>query len=219
MKAIIVLVSLILLFSFVSADSSGGVLIGKQNECVTLPQSCSGCTFVELSHVVYPNLTQEVVDGIMTKVGTNYNHSFCSTSNTGNYHYCTNGDVDGTNTTSCKDFIITTNGNDKPQEFVVVFFAIAFLTLVCGLLGLLIYNIAHMVQWDFDLRDLIFNFSAYFALFIVYILGEEYLGNLFIGDFLLWMIGVTAVTNMILPVIAFVLTYVRGGLDGNQEAY
>jgi len=64
--------------------------------------------------------------------------------------------------------------------------------------------------------DLIFNISTYFVIFIVYILGEQYLGNTFINDFLVWMIGVGAVTTVILPIIAFVLAIVKGELKSNE---
>ena len=201
------------------AEESGGTLLGKEGECVELLQECASCTYVNLTTIQYPNMSKQNIHLPMTKNGMSYNISFCSTQESGCFVYCFVGDVDATPTISCKDFNITPNGKEKPSGIVVVFFSILFLIFVCGLISLLIYNIAHMVQWDFDMRDLIYNISSYFGLFVTYIFAKEYMGNAFVEDFLVWLIGVAAVTNIILPMIAFIMSYVKGGLEGGNNGY
>jgi len=95
-------------------------------------------------------------------------------------------------------------------------FVIIFLIFVGGMLGLLLYTIFHLIQWDFDANDLIINVSTYFVMFAAYILGKTYLGNSFIDDFFSWLIGVGGLTMVILPIIAFFISYVKGGLKSNE---
>jgi len=102
----------LLLIGIVSAEESGGVLIGKQNDCLQIPQECTSCSYVTLTSIQYPNMSRSYINAVMTKQGSSYNYSFCDTSNLGNYIYCTTGDVDGTDTTACKDFKITSDGSN-----------------------------------------------------------------------------------------------------------
>jgi len=107
-------------------------------------------------------------------------------------------------------------GTILPQVQPLICFVIIFLIFVGGMLGLLLYTIFHLIQWDFDANDLIINVSTYFVMFAAYILGKTYLGNSFIDDFLVWLIGVGGLTMVILPIIAFFISYVKGGLKSNE---
>jgi len=127
--------------------------------------------------------------------------------------YCIDGSYNGTGFFT---YSITTNGNEKPTAGVIVLFTIIFLIIIIGLISLLMYTIFHMIQWDFDAKDLIYNVSIYIATFAVYILSKEYLGNAFINDILVWLVGVGAITTIILPIIAFVMSFIRGGFESNE---
>jgi hypothetical protein len=76
--------------------------------------------------------------------------------------------------------------------------------------------IFRMISWDFDARDLIFNISAYFGIFTTYILSKQYLGSQFVNEFLVWFVGVGAFTMVILPLIAFFMSIVKGNLKSNE---
>ena len=127
--------------------------------------------------------------------------------------YCIDG---GYNGTGFFDYSITTNGNEEPTAGVIVLFTIIFLIIIGGLISLLMYTILHMIQWDFDGKDLVYNVSLYIVTFAAYILSKEYLGNAFINDILVWLISVGAITTIILPIIAFVMSFIRGGFESNQ---
>jgi len=127
--------------------------------------------------------------------------------------YCIDGSYNGTGFFT---YSVTTNGNELPTAGVVVLFTILFLIIIGGLIGLLLFTIFHMIQWDFDGKDLVYNVSLYLVTFAAYILSKEYLGNAFINEILLWLIGVGAVTTIILPIIAFVMSFIRGGFESNQ---
>jgi len=127
--------------------------------------------------------------------------------------YCIDGSYNGTGFFT---YTITTNGNEEPTAGIVVLFTIIFLIIIGGLISLLMYTVFHLIQWDFDGKDLVYNVSLYLVTFAAYILSKEYLGNVFINDMLLWLIGIGAVTTIILPIIAFVMSFIKGGFDSNQ---
>jgi len=113
-------------------------------------------------------------------------------------------------------YSVTTNGNELPTAGVIVLFTIIFLIIIGGLISLLMFTIFHMIQWDFDGKDLVYNVSLYLATFAAYILSKEYLGNAFINEILVWLISIGAVTTIILPIIAFIMSYIKGGLESNE---
>lgn len=101
---------LLMVMPIVLADSSGGLLTGKAGECINLPQECASCTYVKLTTVTIPNMSQISFQTNMNQDGTSYSYSFCNTTDIGTYSYCMVGDVDGTDTVVCKDFSITYAG-------------------------------------------------------------------------------------------------------------
>jgi len=211
MKKLFMLVTLgILLLGIVSSLDSLGTF--KQNEVVRISQVCSDATYINLSSVSYPNSSKAVTNIEMTSSGNGeFYYDYNLTSVEGRYNV--NGISDGCTNTFATYFEITPNGNEPPSELVAVLFILFFILIVVGLLGLVMYNVFHFIAWDFDAVDLIYNVSTYFGVFVVYILGVQYMGNTFINDFLVWVIGVGAVTNVILPLIAFIMCYIRGTID------
>lgn len=67
----------------------------ERDVCVDLKQTCSNCTFVNISSVAYPNSTKAITNVEMDKDGTDYIFKFCNTSVSGEYLVNTVGDVDG----------------------------------------------------------------------------------------------------------------------------
>jgi hypothetical protein len=181
--------------------------IFKQNECVELSQVCSNCTYVNLTRVEYPNSTKSYFGKYMTKKGTSYNYTFCSTENLGTYLIATCGDVDGEETCVVYDFQVTFNGNEKPTGIVIVFFSIGFLIVIGFLAYMFIYNLGHFIQMDYDLGDLIKNISAYFVLIGLYLLEIFYMGNEMINNIMVWIIGITGFTNVGIAFLAFIICF------------
>jgi len=145
-----------------------------------------------------------------------YSLNINDTALSGDYNgkvYCIDGSYNGTGFFT---YSITTNGNEKPTAGVIVLFTVIFLIIIGGLISLLMYTVFHMIQWDFDAKDLIYNVSLYLVTFATYILSKEYLGNAFIDDILVWLIGIGAITTVFLPIIAFIMTFIRGGLESNE---
>jgi len=86
-KYIFVLVFAILFLSSIPLILSEVETLGtyKKGECIELLQSGAGLTSCNISSVRYPNSTSAGDNLSMTKDGTQYNYTFCSTNNLGNY--------------------------------------------------------------------------------------------------------------------------------------
>jgi hypothetical protein len=94
---ICVLVMSLILISFVSAEVNSYAPV-KQNECVTLKQTCASCSYVNVS-VSYPNSTLAVSNTGMTNQGGGvWTYEFCDTSQLGRYDVNGEGDIEGTAT-------------------------------------------------------------------------------------------------------------------------
>ena len=82
----------------------------KQNDCVNLKQICSNCSYVNITSVLYPNSTQVLGQVEMTKLGTDYNYTFCNTSILGQYIVNGKGDLNGVDNVWSYDFVISYDG-------------------------------------------------------------------------------------------------------------
>jgi len=226
-KLLFVLFSITIIFSIslVSSLNEAKGFLGtfEQSKDIELLQVCSGgtslCGFCNISSVKYPNSSIALSNVMMTQRSGDFNYTLIAnkTQTLGTYGvngYCVSGT---TKQVWVYDFEVTVNGKDKPDGIVIVLFTLLFLVIVAGLLSLLMYNIFHMAQWDFDAKDLIYNFSAYFLLLAVYILGKDYLGNSFVNNFLEFVIWTTALTNILIPVIAFIMSYIKGNLRTEEQ--
>ena len=136
---IIVLISLLSSVIIVSSEQqSFGTF--KQGSCVNLIQTCSNCSFVNLS-ITNPNSTVVISNQLMTKTGTVYNYSFCDTYTLGQYIYNTCGDVNGVLTCSPVNFFITPSGNQFSISQAVIYILVFSIGLLI-FIGLLILGLA-----------------------------------------------------------------------------
>jgi len=118
--ASIILLSIYFTTGFVSASNYN---LGSfdQYECVDLIQTCSNCSYVNITQITYqPTSTNFLIqEQGMTKQGTRYNYTFCNTSLYGVYVYDTQGDENGEIEIASVDFKIGEE-LDITQGFVLV---------------------------------------------------------------------------------------------------
>lgn len=147
----------IFLITLVSAISSLGTV--KQNDCIDLYQSCPSCSYVNLTAVKYPNTTIEVMDLVMTKIGTEYNYTFCSTDTTGEYFYTVKGDKNGIETSETISFEVTPLGKLGVLIFLAAFalvfigFGIGLKIPALGFIGGILFVLAGMYTMIYGLCD------------------------------------------------------------------
>jgi len=218
-KYFILIFALLICLPLICAQSSGGFLQAKQNDCIQLPQECPNCTFVKLTTVTYPDLSQIGIQENMFQNGTSYNYSFCNTSQLGSYSYCTLGDIDGAYTTSCNDFSITPSGktasSGEATVYIFLIFIVLFFFLLCLIGGI---NINSEHEYDIGGKLLQLKYGAYLKmgllwlssifLWILLYLGWEISNKVlmfaFIGEF--FHTAFSIMTWLLAPVfIAFVI--------------
>ncbi len=204
--------SLLVVLPLVNADNEiifeKGVESDLKLYCSMNGSVCSAVATCNIS-IKYPNGSYLISSSPMTNQDNgdfNITLNTTQTATEGEHRwdmYCCDGSY-------CDDghdiFLITINGKEKPSGIVLIVFLILFLIILGSLTTLMLYTIAHLVEKDFDVKDLIFNISAYLVLWGVYILGKEYVGNYFINTFLEWLIGVGAITNVIFPLVIFIIS-------------
>lgn len=194
--------------------SSASLGTFKQNSCVNIVTILNGTSSVNLS-VYYPN-NSLANSSMMNKNGNRYTSNFCNTSDMGIYNY---DYFDDLGNVYVNDFSITYNGRPEPEGIVVVFFSICFL-LVIGLLSyLMIYNIGHLGQMDYDLGDLIKNVSAYFVLLALYLLSIFYMGNQMIDNIMVWIISITGFTNVGMSFLFFIIVFLAKRKEKTDNAW
>ncbi len=122
----------------------------KQDSCVNLHQICDNCTYVNLTSITYPNSTLQKVNEVMTKDGVDYNYTFCTTSDFGNYLYNVCGDQDGTLTCENLGFTILNKIISLEVGEAIIYVLISF--LVIGLFSFFLY-FALTLPYENDIRN------------------------------------------------------------------
>ena len=123
-------------------QSSLGVF--KQNTCVILKQTCSNCTFVNITSIISKDINGASIQLLgnvgMTKIGTEYNYTFCNTSNLGEYTYNTLGDINGNLAVAPVIFEINPSGNQENGWTTTIQIFSSISTLILMLLFLNLSN-------------------------------------------------------------------------------
>lgn len=85
----------------------------QAGECVSLPQTCTSCTYNNITTIVRPDGIEDIYAS-MTKNGDNYNYTYCNTGDVGTYVVNGFGDLDGEDTNW--DFTFYTTYDGKPND-------------------------------------------------------------------------------------------------------
>lgn len=104
----------------------------KKDSCISLPQTCSNCTFVNITKIQYPDSTINYLNVMMTKQGPDYNYTFCSTSTLGNYIVTTCGDANGIYQCNNYYFEVNSTGLNNLLGFYIIILLIGFGVMVFG---------------------------------------------------------------------------------------
>lgn len=138
---IILVILIILPICYAEIQTLGTFKVG---ECINLKQTCGNCTYNNITSVQIDGTSNQLLDLVeMEKIGTEYNYTFCNTTNTGTYIVNGLGNVDGTPTVWAYDFKVTPNGEDSN-----VGSAILYIGVLAVLIIFLILSIYSFVTFD-----------------------------------------------------------------------
>ena len=191
--------------SFISAEQIGERQPAEINKAYTISQPCASCTYINISVFTKDGVILNNVP--MTDNGSTWTYTFTPTSS---LRHDVNGigDINGIDDSFAFYFEVTDNGKAQPDGTVVIVFLIAFIIIV--LFG--IYSVLKMlgvaVQLEADIVDVALNIGAYLAVFALYVLSTQYLGNLLIEDILLTIIKFAWITHVLLPLIALAVSMI-----------
>lgn len=124
-----ILICIVAVASITSAQNIEHLGTFKQDSCIGILQTCANCTFVNITSVISDFRGKALGNRAMTKMGFEYNYTFCNTSVLSPYTYWTVGDVDGTETVVGVTFDVTADGNptqDFPTQFIFIALAVIF---------------------------------------------------------------------------------------------
>lgn len=122
----------------------------------------------------------------------------CNTSNVGGFYKST--------------FQANAEGRVEASGIVIVLFVLLTIILFAFLTYMLIYTIGHLVSLDFDVIDVAINYGAFFGLFVFNYFQNYYLGNPTLSNILQWVVDITVYTNMVLPLLALIISLVVGSI-------
>ena len=101
----------------------------QQNKCVYLKQVCSNCTYANITSINYQN-GQVLGNTPMTKIGVEFNYTFCNNNLMGPYNYNTVFDLNGVTNTESNNYQVTADGNTYRSFPSIYFLVLIGLTLL-----------------------------------------------------------------------------------------
>lgn len=134
-----ILITIILGIFLISLASAEIQTLGtfKRFDCVNLKQSHGNCTYNNISHVSYPDSSRALSENVMTKIGTNYNYTFCNTSQLGEYIINGFGNPDGEKVTWTYNLFITETGKEDVSVFnnplLIILIVMGLIFLIIGI--------------------------------------------------------------------------------------
>lgn len=194
----------------------------KTGMCLQLTQTCSNCTYVNISSISYPNSSQAVGQVEMTATGTFYNYTFCDTFVNGNYIVQGFGDLDGSDTVWIYDFTINPIGQSpSTAQSITYLFIFGFSILI--FFGLLFVGVTAPYKNKTDemsgyvlavsnvkyIKLTCLGFAWIFAVFISYfawMLSYAYLDMEFLSDILRFIFNFLAIATLPLFILFTYLT-------------
>ena len=204
--------------SYVSAEVNEYAPV-KQNDCVSIKQVCSSCSYVNLS-VSYPNSTLAVTNAGMTAIGAgNWIYNYCSTNELGRYDVTGEGDISGKPTGfDVLWFDVTLSGEKPAGDITIVVFSLLFIVVIFFSIIYLFKILGHVIEFNVDLIDTAIMVGSYLAVWIFYFISHQYLGNKVLDDLLSLALKVGAITHVILPIVAFMVSFIMVNLEAKKKA-
>jgi hypothetical protein len=163
-RVVILLVAILLVLQIYFVLGQTPTLgVFKLNDCIGLKQTCSNCSSINITSILFPDSTQQSINGQMTKTGSDFNYSFCNNSQLGNYIVNGIGDPDGVSTVFAYNYIVTTTGNDNNNTiplflalggFIIFIIAIASRNLYIGFISGIIFIVLGIYLMIFGLGSI-----------------------------------------------------------------
>lgn len=162
----IFIIALLLLMPLISATQE---TLGtfKGGECINLRQSCANCSYSNISQILYPDSSLALGMVRMEKIDVNYNYTFCSTTQYGEYVVVGFSDVDGTKTSWAYNLFVTPTGVVENSIFnnavviILLFLGIILLGMAVFMRSYPIFFISGIMWTIAGVYTMIYGFNSY----------------------------------------------------------
>lgn len=115
------------------------------------------------------------------------------------------------------EFTVNDTGRIEPTGIVTIFFIGSFLLVLLFMTYLLLSSIGHLMEKNFDILDLAWDYGIYFVLIGLYIFEEVYIGNSTIHSILEVLVIVGAFTHMVAATIFFIISMIWAGMQKTKQ--
>lgn len=211
----VIFICLLFILPLVSAELTDiGIL--KQGECINLAQTCSNCSYVNLTSVIYPNSSINIIGKNMNKYGNDYLFNYCNTTSAGDYRYTVCGDKDGTLDCNNIKFKITPTGFPFAGNLLEVFLILLFIFVCLSSLFYLVINIIKLITQEQTIYETLMSLGSYTLLLLFYYFSSNFLMYSFMTSFSLVMIKTLWFTNGFLPFLALIITMIKKSFDKHK---
>lgn len=112
--------------------------IFKAGESIDLIQTCSNCTYINITSVTAPNSSIILSDAAMSRSGFRYNYTMPAQQSIGTYIVCGVGDLNGENSIWCYNFQVTQTGNKPTTAQGLIYFILLAISILIFILILYI---------------------------------------------------------------------------------
>jgi len=106
----------------------------KIGECINLRQSCSNCSYSNISQIIAPDSSTVLTEVIMQKIGNDYNYTWCDADQNGEYIIVGFSNVDGIKTSWAYNLFVTPTGVLQESFFensvLLILLALAMIIMV-----------------------------------------------------------------------------------------
>lgn len=208
-KKLYFLLVLIILVSSVSAIDyyKYNTVIDYKKPCFNNLTYCSGTATCNIT-VFDPENSVVINNQLMTNKVAYFNYSISNRTILGEYRadiVCFDAGFKGANSFF---FEVTGNGKSNPGTGIIILFIVLFVVIGISLIYLAIHSVGHFLTLDTDIIDVAFNMAGYIGLLAAYVMHDFYVGNPKIEEILVWVLGITGFTNVLVPLIAFFVSII-----------
>lgn len=208
MKKYVFLIAFLFLISFVNASQYSLPDEGIQGDCIELIQTCTNCTWVNVTVIHYPprsGFENLQLNAEMTQFASTFNYTFCEINVSGYYTYDTIGNPNGVLSIASVDFLITPTGDTLSLVESIFYLLVFILSLM--VFSFFFYKAKSSANLNYKAVFFLLSYIIFvFIVFLIYRLATDYLPTLtYLSDVLFYVMLISIM--LIFPFFFLVIAY------------
>lgn len=159
--------------------------------------------------ILYPNSSTLINNQKMTNAISYHNITLSPLTTNGEYTYFLTCTDSGRSAGESGIFSITGSGKEVTTSLSIlyIFIYLLFIITMIGIIGTFFLSIAKLAMTSETLTGVLTSWIFYILLIVVYYLDKTYISDSFINQNANLLLNITAWTNILLPLISFVVAF------------